>query len=76
MLEELPMTFPSVSMKHDIFSKKNSHSYIVVLMMWYLNQGQVIMTTKTSYGNSHFEITKSKSVITYLCLPVHIVTDF
>ena len=31
---------------------------------------------KKSYGNSHFEITKSKSVITYLCLPVHIVTDF
>ena len=42
------------AMKQDIFSKKISHSYIFVLKMWYFNQGQVIMTTKTSYGNFHF----------------------
>ena len=55
------------------FLKKSSHGYIIVLKMWYFNQGQVI---KTSNGNSHFEVTTSKSIITYVCVLVDIVTDF
>ena len=46
ILPNQKMTFPSIPMKHDIFSKKTSHGYIVVLKMRYFNQGQVIRQQK------------------------------
>ena len=46
ILPNQKMAFPSVPMKHDIFSKKSSHGYIVVLKMQYFNQDQVIRQQK------------------------------